>query len=43
MALKAILAALAVASIAVGFCLPATRHHEAEPKSQIQQIELGRG
>lgn len=42
MALKAILAAVAAASVAVGFCLPATHRHE-EPKSQIEQIEVGRG
>jgi hypothetical protein len=42
MALKMLLAAVAAASVAVGFCLPATRSH-IEPKSQIQQIELGRG
>lgn len=42
MTLKVLLAAVAVVSIAVGFALP-TRHGRAEPKSQIQQIELGRG
>ena len=43
MTLKLVLAAVAAASIAVGFWLPAARHHDAEPKSQIQQLELGRG
>jgi hypothetical protein len=43
MTLKVVLAAVAAAAIAVGFCLPATLHREAEPKSQIQQLEVGRG
>ena len=43
MALRVLLAAAAAASIAVGFCLPAARHHGPEPKSQIQQLEVGRG
>ncbi|HZZ69906.1 MAG TPA: hypothetical protein VFE18_17170 [Phenylobacterium sp.] len=40
--LKAILAAVAAAAIVVGFCLPATPRH-AEPKSQIQQLDIGEG
>ncbi|HLZ76614.1 hypothetical protein [Phenylobacterium sp.] len=41
MALKMFLAAAAAASVAVGFCLPATHSH-TEPRSQIQQLEVGR-
>jgi hypothetical protein len=40
--LKAVLAAVAAAAIVVGFCLPATHRH-AEPKSQIEQLEIGQG
>jgi hypothetical protein len=39
MALKALLAAVAAALIAVGLGLPALHGH-AEPKSQIEQIEV---
>jgi hypothetical protein len=39
--LKAILAAVAAVAIIVGFVLPALHSH-ADPKSQIDQIELGR-
>ena len=42
MALKMLLAAVAAASVAVGFCLPAAHSH-TDPKSQIQQLEIGRG
>jgi hypothetical protein len=41
MALRALLAAVAAAAIAVGLALPAVRT-QAEPKSQIEQIEVGR-
>ena len=41
MALKMLFAAVAAASIAVGFILPAARSH-TEPRSQIQQLEVGR-
>jgi len=43
--LRAILAALAAAAIIVGFCLPplhGRRGDRPEPKSQIEQIEVGR-
>jgi hypothetical protein len=42
MALRAILAVAAAAAIVVGFCLPVS-HGRAAPKSQIEQIEIGRG
>jgi len=45
MTLKLMLVALGAAAIVAGFCLP-TMHDRAgpraEPKSQIQQIEIGR-
>ncbi len=41
MTLKMMLAAVAAASVAVGFWLPATHSH-TEPRSQIQQLEVGR-
>jgi hypothetical protein len=41
MALRALLAAAAATAIAVGLILPAL-HGRAEPKSQIEQIEVGR-
>jgi hypothetical protein len=41
--LKAILAALVAAAIVVGFCLPTMHGRQAEPKSQIEQLELRRG
>ena len=40
MALRTLLAAAAVAAIALGLGLPAA-HGRAEPKSQIEQIEVG--
>jgi len=43
MALKALLAAVAAAAVAVGFLLPGPHGSLASPKSQIDQIELGRG
>jgi len=39
-ALKAILAVVAVAAVAVGFILPGPSAGGAEPRSQIAQIEL---
>lgn len=45
MTLKAILAVIAAAAIIVGFCLPALHGRtraQAEPRSQIDQIEVGR-
>jgi len=45
MTLKLMLAALGAAAVVAGFCLP-TLHEKAgpraEPKSQIQQLEVGR-
>ena len=41
MALKALLAAAAAVAIVVGVSLP-VRHGQAEPKSQIDQIDVGR-
>jgi hypothetical protein len=41
MTLRVVLAAAAAGAIIVGFCLPAGRGH-AIPKSQIEQIEVGR-
>ena len=46
MTLRLTLAAFGAAAIVAGFCLPTTHHRAGpapEPKSQIQQIELGRG
>ena len=43
MALKALLAAMLVAAVAVGFVLPMPPGRHAAPKSQIEQIEVGRG
>jgi hypothetical protein len=42
MTLKAIWVAAAAAAICAGLALPVLRR-QAEPKSQIQQIEVGRG
>ena len=42
MTLKAILVAIAAAAIAIAFGLPILHSH-ADPKSQIEQIELGHG
>jgi len=42
MTLKAIWIAAAAAAICVGLALPVMRR-ESEPKSQIQQLEVGRG
>jgi hypothetical protein len=42
MTLKAIWVAAAAVAICVGLALPAL-HHRAEPKSQIQQLDVGRG
>jgi len=42
MALKAVWVAAAAAAIAVGLTL-SVLHGRAEPKSQIDQIEVGRG
>ncbi|MFL5298280.1 MAG: hypothetical protein ACJ798_18025 [Phenylobacterium sp.] len=42
MALKAILAAVAAAAIAVGFALPGLHAGKAEPRSQISTIDLER-
>jgi len=42
MTLKAIFVAAAAAAICVGLALPLSRR-QAEPKSQIEQIEVGRG
>lgn len=41
MTLKAILAAAIAAAIIAGICLPAMLR-QAEPKSQIDQIDVGR-
>jgi hypothetical protein len=41
MALRALFAVAAAAAIAVGLMLPAL-HSQSEPKSQIEQIEVGR-
>jgi hypothetical protein len=41
MALRALWVAAAAAAIAVGLILPAL-HGRAEPKSQIDQIQVGR-
>ncbi len=41
MALRALFAVAAVAALAVGLALPAFQQR-AEPKSQIEQIEVGR-
>lgn len=43
MTLKAILAAVAAAAIGVGFLLPAPHDGQPAPKSQIEQLEIGRG
>jgi hypothetical protein len=40
MELKALLAAIAAAAVAVGFILPAPHPNGTHPKSQIDQIEL---
>jgi len=40
-ALKVLFVAAAAAAIAVGLVLPAV-HGRAEPKSQIEQLEVGR-
>jgi hypothetical protein len=43
--LRLMLAALGAAAIVAGFCLPTLHDHvgpRAEPKSQIEQIEVGR-
>ena len=45
MTLKLMLAAFGAAAVVAGFCLPTTLTRpgpHAEPKSQIQLIELGR-
>jgi len=42
MTLKTILAVAAAAAICVGLALPALRR-DPEPKSQIDQIDVGRG
>ncbi len=45
MTLRIILAAIAAAAIVVGFCLPTLHSRDGarpEPKSQIEQIEVGR-
>jgi hypothetical protein len=42
MTLRTIWAAAAAAAICVGLALPALRH-QPEPKSQIDQIDVGRG
>ena len=41
--LKAVLAAVALAAVAVGFLLPGPHHRNtATPKSQIDMLEVGR-
>jgi hypothetical protein len=42
MALKALLAAIAVAAVGVGLILPTPHRSEARPRSQIDQLELSR-
>lgn len=41
MALRAVLTAAALGATIVGFCLP-VGHAFSDPKSQIEQIEVGR-
>jgi hypothetical protein len=41
MALKVLFVAAAAVAIAVGLALPAV-HQRSEPKSQIEQLEVGR-
>ncbi len=41
MTLKAVLAAAIAVAVVVGFCLPAA-HQTAEPRSQIDQLDVGR-
>jgi hypothetical protein len=41
MTLRAVLAAAALGATIVGFCLPVS-HGQADPKSQIEQIDVGR-
>ena len=42
MTLKTVMLAAIAAALIAGICLPAGQH-QSEPKSQIEQIEVGRG
>ena len=42
MALKTLIAAVLAAAVAVGFALPGPHGSPISPKSQIQQIDVGR-